>query len=288
MKAFLFPGQGSQKLGMGRDFAKAGVFDEVDDALGFKLSDIMWGDDAAELNKTENTQPALLAASVAAFRALPDRDAAFVLGHSLGEYSALVCAESLSLRDGARLLRARGLAMKEAAGGAMMAVLGLDLAAVGEICAAIPDLYVANDNCPGQVVVSGTRAAIDAAGEKFAAKGAKRAIPLAVSVPAHCPLMRPARDKMEALLTEIEISAPKIPFVSNRTALVDSDPVEIKKHLAEQMVNGVRFRECVLFLAASGVDSAFELGSGAVLSGLVKRTADLINSVAIETKENLK
>jgi [acyl-carrier-protein] S-malonyltransferase len=286
--ALLFPGQGSQKLGMGADFRFTGVFGEVDDALGFKLSDIIFGDDADALNQTENTQPALFAASVAAYRAAGEPGADFVLGHSLGEYGALACAGAMSLADGARLLRARGLAMKKAPAGAMMAVIGLELERVGDICSSFSDLYVANDNCPGQVVVSGTKSSVAAAEQAFKDAGSKRAIPLAVSVPAHCPLMQGAREEMEEMLAGIPISAPKIPFVSNRTAAIDTDPAAIKAHLAEQMTNGVRFRECVEFIAASGVTRALELGSGGVLCGLVRRTTDKIAADAIENNQNME
>ncbi|MDR0367435.1 MAG: ACP S-malonyltransferase [Rickettsiales bacterium] len=280
MKALLFPGQGSQKLGMGRVLAQnspiaKAVFDEVDAALGEKLSAVIWGEDESALNATENAQPAILAMSVASYRAAGSPPADFVLGHSLGEYGALVASGAIGLFDGAKLLRARGLAMKAAASGKMMAVLGLAIDRVAEICGRYDSLWVANDNCPGQVVVSGSKEAIEKSAVEFASAGAKRALPLDVSVPAHCPLMLPARVEMEKLLAKSDIKNPEIPFVSNRTARVAPGD-EIKSLLAEQMTCGVRFRECVEFLAEQGVSEAFEVGEGAVLSGLVKRSTDRI------------
>lgn len=290
--AFTFPGQGSQAVGMGKALADAfpvarAVFDEVDSALGEKLTDIIWDGPGETLQLTENAQPALMAVSLAAMRVLEAeagivlaRDAAFVAGHSLGEYSALAAAGSISISDAARLLRTRGLAMQKAVPvgvGAMAALLGLDYetavavaeeAAQGDIC------HAANDNGGGQVVVSGDKAAVDRALEIARAKGAKRAMLLPVSAPFHCSLMQPAADAMAAALASVTIHAPAVPLVSNVLASAISDPDEIRRRLVEQVTGTVRWRECVLYMASHGVTRFFEIGSGKVLSGLVKRIAD--------------
>jgi [acyl-carrier-protein] S-malonyltransferase len=271
---------------MGKDFRHTGVFDEVDEALGEKFSDIIFGEDAELLSQAENAQPALLAASIAAFRAA-DIKGDYVLGHSLGEIPALVASGSLDLSAAARLLRARGLAMKRAAKGAMLACLGLPIEQVQKLSSSIEGLYVANDNCPGQVVVSGMEAAIAKAEEVFMAAGAKRTVKLAVTVPAHCPLMAPAAIEMEKLLADIRLDAPKITFVSNCSAKLESDPEVIKRHLIKQMTHGVRFRECIQFLVAQGVAKVVEFGSGNVLCGLVKRTAEGIETFTVEKKEDI-
>jgi [acyl-carrier-protein] S-malonyltransferase len=290
--AFTFPGQGSQAVGMGKALADAfpvarAVFDEVDAALAEKLTATIWEGPAEKLQLTENAQPALMAVSIATLRVLESeagfsigRDAAFVAGHSLGEYSALAAAGSLSIPDTARLLRTRGLAMQKAVPvgvGAMAALLGLDYetvvavaadAAQGQICQA------ANDNGGGQVVVSGDKAAVDRAVEIAKTRGAKRAMLLPVSAPFHCKLMQPAADVMAQALADVTIKKPASPLVSNVLASAISDPDEIRRRLIEQVTGTVRWRESVAFMAGRGVTRFFEIGAGKVLSGLVKRIAD--------------
>jgi [acyl-carrier-protein] S-malonyltransferase len=290
--AFTFPGQGSQAVGMGKALADAfpaarAIFDEVDAALREKLSATIWEGPAETLQLTENAQPALMAVSIATLRVLQSeagfsvaRDAAFVAGHSLGEYSALAAAGSLSIPDTARLLRTRGLAMQKAVPvgvGAMAALLGLDYeaavavaseAAQGQVCQA------ANDNGGGQVVVSGDKAAVDRAVETAKAKGAKRAMLLPVSAPFHCKLMQPAADAMAQALAGVSIKKPAAPLVSNVLASAIDDPDEIRRRLIEQVTGTVRWRESVEFMAGKGVTKFFEIGAGKVLSGLVKRIAD--------------
>jgi [acyl-carrier-protein] S-malonyltransferase len=290
--AFTFPGQGSQAVGMGKALADAFpaarvVFEEVDGALSERLTAIMWDGPAETLQLTQNAQPALMAVSMAALRVLETeagfsvgRDAAFVAGHSLGEYSALAAAGSLSISDAARLLRTRGLAMQKAVpvgAGAMAALLGLEYDAAvavaheageGQICQA------ANDNGGGQVVVSGDKAAVDRAVEIAKGKGAKRAMLLPVSAPFHCKLMQPAADVMAAALSEVTIRTPASPLVSNVLAAPISDPDEIRRRLVEQVTGTVRWRESIAYMAAQGVTRFFEIGAGKVLSGLVKRIAD--------------
>jgi [acyl-carrier-protein] S-malonyltransferase len=289
--AFTFPGQGSQTVGMGKALADAfpvarAVFDEVDAALGEKLSTVIWEGPAETLQLTQNAQPALMAMSMATLRVLEGegilvaKDAAFVAGHSLGEYSALAAAGSLSITDTARLLRTRGLAMQKAVpvgAGAMAALLGLDYdtavavaeeAAQGEVCQA------ANDNGGGQVVVSGDKAAVDRAVEIAKTKGAKRAMLLPVSAPFHCRLMQPAADAMTQALAGVTINKPAVPLVSNVLASAITDPDEIRKRLVEQVTGTVRWRESVAWMASQGVTHFIEIGAGKVLSGLVKRIAD--------------
>jgi [acyl-carrier-protein] S-malonyltransferase len=290
--AFTFPGQGSQAVGMGKALAEAfpaarAVFDEVDAALGEKLTGIIWDGPAETLQLTENAQPALMAVSLATLRVLETeagfsvgRDAAFVAGHSLGEYSALAAAGSLSIADTARLLRTRGLAMQKAVPvgvGAMAALLGLDYetavavaaeAAQGQVCQA------ANDNGGGQVVVSGDKAAVERALEIAKTKGAKRAMLLPVSAPFHCTLMQPAADAMAKALAQVTIRQPVSPLVSNVLAAPITDPDEIRRRLIEQVTGTVRWRESVAYMASHGVTRFFEIGAGKVLSGLVKRIAD--------------
>lgn len=283
--AFVFPGQGSQKVGMGQELAAAfpaarAVFDEVDEALGRKLSLLLAEGPEAELMLTANTQPALLAVSLAAVRSLEAASgksfadlAAVAAGHSLGEYSALTAAGTFSLADAARLLRLRGDAMQEAvpAGeGAMAAILGLSVAEV-EAVAAAADVDVANDNADGQVVVSGARAAVDRAVELAKAAGAKRALPLAVSAPFHCRLMAPAATRMAAALAEVAMAAPAVPILANVTAAPVTDAAAVRAALVDQVCARVRWRETMAALAAMGVDAVIEAGSGKVLAGLAKR-----------------
>ena len=289
-RAFVFPGQGSQFVGMGRDLADAfpearAVFEEIDDALGQKLSALMFTGPEAELNLTENTQPALMAVSMAVVRVLEKQFPAlitpamcrFVAGHSLGEYSALTAAGSLSLSDAARLLKTRGQAMQKAVPvglGAMAAILGLEIedvtaiareASGHDICAA------ANDNSFGQVVVSGHKAAVERAVALASGRGAKRAVMLAVSAPFHCQLMKPAADAMRDALANVALHRPKTPLVANVSAATVDDPDRIRKLLVEQVTGMVRWRESVLFMKAQGVTSLTELGAGKVLAGLAKR-----------------
>ncbi len=297
--AFTFPGQGSQAVGMGKDLAAAypqarAVFQEVDEALGERLSATMFEGPEDILRLTENAQPALMAVSVAVIRVLESKGvslkdhAKFVAGHSLGEYSALCAAGTFSLADAARLLRTRGQAMQKAVPvghGAMAALLGLDLetargvaaeAAQGEVC------DVANDNAPGQVVVSGATAAVERAVEIAKGKGAKRALLLPVSAPFHCSLMQPAADAMAAALSEVEMNAPVVPLVANVLAAPISDPAEIRQRLVEQVTGVVRWTESVTWLAQSGgVTNLVELGSGKVLTGLAKRIAPELSAQAV-------
>ncbi|MBV5264205.1 ACP S-malonyltransferase [Pinisolibacter aquiterrae] len=303
--AFTFPGQGSQAVGMGKALADAyptaaRVFAEVDDALGQKLSALMWDGPETDLTLTENAQPALMAVSLAALRVLEEkgvsvaRDAAFVAGHSLGEYSALAAAGSLSIADTARLLKIRGRAMQAAVPvgeGAMAALLGLSFAdavavageaAQGEICQA------ANDNADGQVVVSGTRAAIQRAVEIAKTRGAKRAMMLNVSAPFHCALMQPAADAMAEALAGVTIVRPVVPLISNVLAAAVSDPDEIRRRLVEQVTGTVRWRESVQAMAAHGVTRLYEIGSGKVLTGLVKRIVDGVEGVAVNTPDDVE
>jgi [acyl-carrier-protein] S-malonyltransferase len=303
--AFVFPGQGSQAVGMGRALAEVhaaarAVFDEVDEALGERLSTLIFDGPEDRLTLTANAQPALMAVSVAALRALEAEGirladaAAYVAGHSLGEYSALAAAGSLTVSDAARLLRARGEAMQKAVPvgeGAMAALLGLDFdvasavaaeAAAGDVCEA------ANDNAPGQVVVSGTRAAVERAVEIAKGRGAKRAMMLAVSAPFHSALMAPAAEVMRAALAEATIRAPIVPLIANVTAAPVTDPDEIRRRLVEQVTGTVRWRECVGTLAGLGVARFVEVGAGRVLSGLVKRIAPESTQIAVGTPEEAR
>jgi [acyl-carrier-protein] S-malonyltransferase len=290
VRAFVFPGQGAQVIGMGRDLAEAypaarAVFDAVDEALGERLSALVWEGEIAELTLTANAQPALMATSLAAIAALeaegvPVGSAAYVAGHSLGEYSALCAAGSLGLADTARLLRLRGAAMQEAVPvgeGAMAALLGLDLAAVEAVAAEAAGsggvCQAANDNDPAQVVVSGSRAAVERAVEIAKGRGAKRALLLPVSAPFHCALMQPAADRMAEALAAVEIRAPRVPLVANVVAEAVSDPEVIRRLLVEQVTGRVRWRESVEFMVAQGVTEAVEVGAGKALGGMIRRIA---------------
>ena len=303
--AFIFPGQGSQQVGMGKaladNFAAArSVFDAVDEALGEKLTAVMWEGPADRLTLTENAQPALMAVSLAAMRVLETeadvqlaRDAAFVAGHSLGEYSALAAAGALSIEDTARLLRIRGRAMQAAVpvgAGAMAALLGLEFGAAAEVAAEAAQGQVcqaANDNGGGQVVVSGDKAAVERAVEIAKGKGARRAMLLPVSAPFHCALMQPAADAMAEALAKVTVKPTAVPLVANVLARPISDPAEIVKSLIAQVTGTVRWRECIAFMAGTGVDSFYEVGAGKVLSGLVKRIADGATGTAIGTPEDV-
>ena len=303
--AFVFPGQGSQTVGMGKalcdQFAAArAVFDEVDDALGAKLSTIIFEGPQETLTLTENAQPALMAVSLAAIRVLQAeagldlaRDAQFVAGHSLGEYSALAAAGTFSIADAARLLRTRGQAMQKAVPvgvGAMAALIGLEFDAVtaianeaaqGQVCQA------ANDNGGGQVVVSGDKAAVERAVEIAKAKGAKRAMILPVSAPFHCALMQPAADVMAQALSQVTVNRPVVPVVSNVMASALTEPADIVKALVAQVTGTVRWRELVAYMANAGVKTFYEVGAGKVLSGLIKRIADGATSSAIGTPDDI-
>ncbi|MFN3292114.1 MAG: ACP S-malonyltransferase [Gemmobacter sp.] len=303
MKAFIFPGQGSQAVGMGRALAEAyptarAVFDEVDEALGERLSDLIWNGPIEALTLTANAQPAIMATSLAALRALESAgvqvgDAAFVAGHSLGEYSALAAAGSLSIGDTARLLRIRGQAMQAAVPvgvGAMAALLGLDFAAASEVAAEAAQGEVcqaANDNDPAQVVVSGHKAAVERAVEIAKARGAKRALLLPVSAPFHCALMQPAADAMAEALAGVALHAPRVPLVANVRAEAVTDPETIRALLVEQVTGSVRWRESVGWMAARGVTEFWEIGAGKALSGMVKRIARDAATRAFGTPEDL-
>jgi [acyl-carrier-protein] S-malonyltransferase len=296
-RAYLFPGQGAQAIGMGRGLAEAypaarAVFEEVDAALGEALSALIWEGDIAALTLTENAQPALMATSIAALRAMAAEGfgverAAFVAGHSLGEYSALTAAGSLGVGDAARLLRLRGRAMQAAVPvgeGAMAAVLGLDITAVEAVAAEAAEGGVceaANDNDPAQVVVSGDRAAVERAVEIAKARGAKRAILLPVSAPFHCALMAPAAEAMAVALAEVAIAEPSVPLVANVRAEAVSDPETIRRLLVEQVTARVRWRESVAWMAAQGVTETVEIGAGKALSGMVRRIAKDIETRAV-------
>jgi [acyl-carrier-protein] S-malonyltransferase len=303
--AFVFPGQGSQSVGMGRALAEAfpvarAVFEEVDAALGEKLTATMWEGPAERLTFTENAQPALMAVSLATMRVLQAeagvdlaRDAAFVAGHSLGEYSALAVAGSITVSDTARLLRIRGRAMQQAVPvgtGAMAALIGLEFAAASAIAAEAAQAQVcqaANDNGGGQVVVSGDKAAVERAVEIAKAKGAKRAMMLPVSAPFHCALMRPAAGAMAEALAKVDVKPPAVPLVANVLARAITEPGEIVRRLVEQVTGTVRWRESVAFMAGAGVGTFYEVGAGKVLSGLVKRIAEGASGIAIGTPEDV-
>jgi [acyl-carrier-protein] S-malonyltransferase len=303
MKAFVFPGQGAQSIGMGKALALAypaakAVFDEVDDTLGQNLSKLIWDGDIDTLTLTENAQPALMATSLAALYALKAEGieletASFVAGHSLGEYSALAAAGAISIANTARLLRIRGIAMQQAVPvgvGAMAAILGLDfktvtavaeVASQGEICQA------ANDNDPGQVVVSGHQVAVERAVVLAKEAGAKRAVLLPVSAPFHCTLMEPAAMRMKVALEEVDIAIPVLPLISNVTAIAVNDPSTIRSLLVKQVTGSVRWRESILFLAAEGVTEIWEIGAGKALSGMIRRIDRSLTCQTIGSPEDI-
>jgi [acyl-carrier-protein] S-malonyltransferase len=304
--AFVFPGQGSQAVGMGAELAKAhaaarAVFDEVDAALDQKLSQIMFEGPLETLTLTENAQPALMAVSLAVMRVLENErgfrlpgKVKYVAGHSLGEYSALAAAGAISVADAARLLKTRGRAMQAAVPvgqGAMAALLGVGKeaaeklaaeAAQGEAC------QLANDNEPTQAVISGAKTAIDRAAQLAKAHGVRRFLPLNVSAPFHCALMQPAADVMAEALAKVEVKAPAVPLIANVLAAPISDPTEIRRRLVEQVTGTVRWRECVARMAADGVTTIYEIGSGKVLAGLAKRIAPTLNATSIGTPQDIE
>ncbi|WP_313135244.1 ACP S-malonyltransferase [Paracoccus jeotgali] len=287
MRAFVFPGQGAQTIGMGRELAEAypaarDVFREVDEALDEDLSGLIWNGDADELTLTRNAQPALMATSMAAFRALESEginisEADYVAGHSLGEYSALCAAGAISLQDTARLLRLRGQAMQEAVPvgiGAMAAILGLDFATVDEIAreaAGDEVCQAANDNDPGQVVISGHKEAVERAAALAKERGAKRALLLPVSAPFHSVLMQPAAAVMADALAGVDIQPPAVPLIANVRAEPVIEPGAIRRLLVEQVTGSVRWRESIAFLTEAGVTEFWEIGAGKTLSGMIKR-----------------
>jgi len=308
--ALVFPGQGSQAVGMGAELAKTypsakAVFDEVDAALGQKLSEVMWNGPIETLTLTENAQPALMAVSLATMRVLEAekgldlaRHVKFVAGHSLGEYSALAAAGAFSITDAARLLKARGKAMQAAVPvgqGAMAALLGVGLdvgtrlaeaamvgAAPGEVC------QVANDNEPTQVVISGSKTAVERAGTLAKGLGVRRFMPLNVSAPFHCALMQPAAEAMARELAKVAVQRPRVALVANVPASAIAEPDEIVKRLIEQVTATVRWRECVAYMAAHGINDIYEIGSGKVLSGLAKRIVPSMNAASIGTPSEIE
>ncbi len=301
--AFVFPGQGAQTVGMGRDLAEASqaaraVFEEVDEALGEKLSALVWEGDAEVLTLTENAQPALMATSIAAVRALEAEgvdvaDAGYVAGHSLGEYSALCAAGAIALSDAARLLRLRGKAMQAAVPvgeGAMAAILGLDCDAVTEVAERAVQggvCQVANENDPMQNVISGSREAVERAVEHARRAGARRAVMLPVSAPFHCSLMSPAAATMAQALGDIEIAQPRVPVVANVLATAATDPSLIRSLLVGQVAGRVRWRESVEWMAEHGVTEFWELGAGKALAGMIRRTVRNATTRAVGTASDV-
>jgi len=306
-RAFLFPGQGSQKVGMGRALAESfscarEVFEEIDDALAQKLSKLMWEGPESDLTLTENAQPAIMAASIAVIRIL-EREGGFdftdharlVAGHSLGEYSALSAAGSFGLVDAARLLRIRGQAMQQAVPpgeGAMSALIGIDVSdaqgAAEEASVQGGVCVVANDNAPGQVVISGSKETVERAGEMAKAKGARRAIPLPVSAPFHSPMMAPAASRMREALSQVTIRAPRVPILSNVTATESDEPDIIRDLLVKQITARVRWRECVLRFRDLGVDTSVEAGGNRVLTAMVKRIDPELQTVSLDTAQEIE
>ncbi len=302
-RAYVFPGQGAQSIGMGQELAEQypvarAVFEEVDEALGENLSALIWAGDLDELTLTQNAQPALMATSIAALRALETEGfglegVEFVAGHSLGEYSALAAAGAISITDTANLLRARGRAMQQAVPvgvGAMAALLGLDFetaskaaleAAQGQVCCA------ANDNDPGQVVVSGHKEAVERAIEIAKGMGARRAVLLPVSAPFHCELMAPAAEVMAEALALTDIKAPSVPLVANVLAAPVSDPEEIRALLVQQITGAVRWRESVDWMVGQGVEEIWEIGAGKALSGMIRRIAKEVTTRQFGTPDDI-
>ena len=303
-RAFVFPGQGAQSIGMGKALADAyptakAVFDEVDEALGEKLSSLIWEGEQDELTLTQNAQPALMATSLATMRALEAEGvsidaASYVAGHSLGEYSALAAAGALTVADTARLLRTRGKAMQEAVPvgvGAMAALLGLDFDTAAEVASEAAHEQIcqaANDNDPAQVVVSGHKEAVERAVEIAKGKGARRAVLLPVSAPFHCALMQPAAEVMAEALVHVEMNAPAVPLVANILAAEAADPAIIRSLLVEQVTGSVRWRESVAYMAEHGVTEIWEIGAGKALSGMVKRIDRSVATRAIGSPEDVK
>lgn len=304
MRAFVFPGQGAQSLGMGRDLAQAypsarAVFDQVDEALGEALTDIIWGEDAEALTLTENAQPALMATSLAVMAALADEGvtvayADFVAGHSLGEYSALAAAGTFSLQDAARLLRQRGASMQAAVPvgeGAMAAVLGLDAAGVDKVAAEAAQgdvCQLANENDPTQNVISGAKAAVERATVLAKDAGAKRAMLLPVSAPFHCALMAPAAEVMQEALGAVTMADPSVPLVANVRAEAVQEAGLIRALLVEQVTGRVRWRSSVEWMAAQGVTEIWEIGAGKALSGMIRRINKDVATRAISSPDDVK
>lgn len=304
--AFIFPGQGSQFIGMGKDLADAfpaakAIFEQVDEALGQDLSGLMWSGAIEDLTLTANTQPALMAHSVAAMAALKESfgvdvtSASFVAGHSLGEYSALAAAGALTISDTAKLLRIRGEAMQAAVSpgeGAMAALLGADVEQAEAACAAGREsggvCEIANDNAPGQLVLSGSKQAIDAACEHAKANGVKKAMALNVSAPFHCSLMQPAADAMAEALEDAIVKAPSVPLVANVTALPTTDSEEIRANLVSQVTSRVRWTETVQYMVAQGVGRTGEAGAGKVLTVMQRRIEKGLEGFTLGTPEDLE
>nr|WP_070959567.1 ACP S-malonyltransferase [Hyphomonas sp. Mor2] len=303
--AFIFPGQGSQFIGMGKDLAESfstakAVFEEVDEALGQNLSGLMWSGSEDELTLTANTQPALMAVSVAAMRALEEAhgigpaQAKFVAGHSLGEYSALASAGAISVGDCAKVLRIRGNAMQDAVPsgqGAMAALLGASPEQAAALCAAGASegpCEIANDNAPGQIVISGAKPAVELAISGAKEAGVKKAVLLPVSAPFHCSLMQPAADAMSEALAEIEIKAPSVPLVANVTASASSDPDAIRQQLVDQVTGQVRWTESVQYMAGEGIKTMIEAGAGKVLSVMNRRTVRELEGLTMGSPEQIE
>ena len=286
---FIFPGQGSQSVGMGYELYKnnkdaRAVFDEVDDALGEKLSDIIFNGTIEDLTLTRNVQPAIMAVSIAMLRASKAPITQYVAGHSLGEYTALCAAGAISLPDTAKLLRLRGDAMQRAVPvgqGLTAVILGLDIDVVRDICAKT-DCDIANDNCPAQVVISGTKEVVEKTLDMARDAGARRAMPLALSVPVHCRIQQPAADEMHQALQNTEIKKPIAPLISNKTCSPISEPDEIRSALVYQMTHGVRWRESILAVHNLGIEETIEIGPGTVLTGLTKRVCPDMNATKLE------